>query len=136
MTPELYQVVTPPAPAPRQHSHSLSSCCSTPLPGPTVQGLASGGGPNPDPGDAAAGDAATRQLSWDQLMRRPVLDSTRGEADYGYSELDYYTAAGGSSTPQPATQTVPNTVTNVSAGNQDQGRLRVNRARIYQLWPE
>ena len=86
-----------------------------------MQGLASGGGPNPDPGDAPAGDAAARQLPGDQLMRRPVLDSTRREADYGYSELDYYTAAGGSSTPLPATQTVPNTVTNVSAGNQDQG---------------
>ena len=98
--PELYQIITPPVPAPRQQSHSISSSCTTPLPDPTEWRLGVRGGPIPDPGMTAAGDAASRQLAENQLMRRPVLDATGEETDYGYSDLDFYPAAGSSRAPQ------------------------------------
>ena len=96
--PDLYPVITPPVPTPRQYSHSISSSCTSPLPDPTEKGPGVSGGPNPDPGMQTAGDAASRQMAESQLMIRPVPDAS--EADYGYSDLDYYPPAGGFSSPQ------------------------------------
>ena len=72
------------------------------------------GGPSPDPGAQTADDAACRQMSESQLTRRPVLVAS--EADYGYSDLDYYPPAGGFSSSQLDPQA---SLDSDSAGYQD-----------------
>ena len=103
---------TPPNPTPRQHSHSISSSCTSP--DPTEKGPGVSGGPSPDPGTQTADDAACRQMAESQLTRRPVLVAS--EADYGYSDLDYYPPAGGFSSSQLDPQA---SIDSVSAGYQD-----------------